>query len=116
LLRRQRKFGKQIQKKQLEIPEYAASFVDYKALKKVSILPVPYASPGLSLRARSHKGHAADDSVTTQLIKRLSATPVLASQNDARRPLESVDSRAALQANKATFFFQLVKAPLLGRV
>jgi CDK inhibitor PHO81 len=31
-----RKFGKQIQKRQLEIPEYAASFVDYKALKKVS--------------------------------------------------------------------------------
>jgi hypothetical protein len=30
-----RKFGKQIQKSQLEIPEYAASFVDYKALKKV---------------------------------------------------------------------------------
>jgi CDK inhibitor PHO81 len=35
-----RKFGKHIQKKQLEIPEYAASFVDYKALKKVQY---PYA-------------------------------------------------------------------------
>jgi len=34
-----RKFGKHIQKRQLEIPEYAASFVDYKALKKVLILP-----------------------------------------------------------------------------
>jgi CDK inhibitor PHO81 len=33
-----RKFGKHIQKRQLEIPEYAASFVDYKALKKVTIL------------------------------------------------------------------------------
>lgn len=32
-----RKFGKHIQKRQLEIPEYAASFVDYKALKKVLI-------------------------------------------------------------------------------
>ena len=31
-----RKFGKQIQKRQLEVPEYAASFVNYKALKKVS--------------------------------------------------------------------------------
>jgi SPX domain protein involved in polyphosphate accumulation len=29
------KFGKQIQKRQLEVPEYAASFVNYKALKKV---------------------------------------------------------------------------------
>ncbi|KAH9239780.1 hypothetical protein K456DRAFT_978604 [Colletotrichum gloeosporioides 23] len=28
------KFGKQIQKRQLEVPEYAASFVNYKALKK----------------------------------------------------------------------------------
>ncbi|KAJ6439513.1 alpha-glucosidase [Purpureocillium lavendulum] len=27
-------FGKQIQKRQLEVPEYAASFVNYKALKK----------------------------------------------------------------------------------
>jgi hypothetical protein len=34
-----RKFGKHIQKRQLEIPEYAASFVDYKALKKVFFLP-----------------------------------------------------------------------------
>lgn len=33
-----RKFGKHIQKRQLDIPEYAASFVDYKALKKVCIL------------------------------------------------------------------------------
>ena len=31
-----RVFGKQIQKRQLEVPEYAASFVNYKALKKVS--------------------------------------------------------------------------------
>jgi hypothetical protein len=33
-----RKFGKQIQKRQLEVPEYAASFVNYKALKKVRSL------------------------------------------------------------------------------
>lgn len=32
-----RKFGKQIQKRQLEVPEYAASFVNYKALKKVGL-------------------------------------------------------------------------------
>lgn len=32
-----RKFGKQIQKRQLEVPEYAASFVNYKALKKVRL-------------------------------------------------------------------------------
>jgi CDK inhibitor PHO81 len=30
-----RKFGKQIQKRQLDLPEYAASFLNYKALKKV---------------------------------------------------------------------------------
>jgi CDK inhibitor PHO81 len=33
-----RKFGKHIQKRQLEIPEYAASFVDYKALKSSASL------------------------------------------------------------------------------
>ncbi|KAL2050154.1 hypothetical protein ABVK25_009515 [Lepraria finkii] len=30
-----RKFGKHLQKRQLDIPEYAASFVNYKALKKL---------------------------------------------------------------------------------
>ncbi|SZF03979.1 unnamed protein product [Blumeria hordei] len=69
------KFGKQIQKRQLEVPEYAASFVNYKALKK--------------------------------LIRKLSATPILASLNDASRHFGVDDSQAALQANKATFFFQL---------
>ncbi|KAL8288095.1 hypothetical protein RB600_003836 [Gaeumannomyces tritici] len=69
------KFGKQIQKRQLEVPEYAASFVNYKALKK--------------------------------LIKRLSATPVLSAQNGGYHPAGPIDSQAALQANKATFFFQL---------
>ncbi|KAI1817144.1 hypothetical protein GGS20DRAFT_102228 [Poronia punctata] len=69
------KFGKQIQKRQLEVPEYAASFVNYKALKK--------------------------------LIKRLSATPILSAQNDPHLPSVHVDTQAALQANKAKFFFQL---------
>jgi hypothetical protein len=30
-----RKFGKQIQRQQLDLPEYAISFLNYKALKKV---------------------------------------------------------------------------------
>jgi hypothetical protein len=34
-----RKFGKQIQRRQLDLPEYAASFVNYKALKKVRFPP-----------------------------------------------------------------------------
>lgn len=68
------KFGKQIQKRQLEVPEYAASFVNYKALKK--------------------------------LIKKLSATPTLPPQNDILRN-GNFDSQAALQGNKAKFFFQL---------
>ncbi|KAK4162270.1 hypothetical protein QBC43DRAFT_80789 [Cladorrhinum sp. PSN259] len=72
------KFGKTIQKRQLEVPEYAATFVNYKALKK--------------------------------LIKKLSATPVIPAQNDAAHHGalgQPLDSQAALQANKATFFFQL---------
>lgn len=36
-----RKFGKQIQRRQLDLPEYAASFLNYKALKKVSFRMVP---------------------------------------------------------------------------
>ncbi|RDL39039.1 SPX-domain-containing protein [Venustampulla echinocandica] len=77
------RFGKKIQKRQLEVPEYAASFVNYKALKK--------------------------------LIKKLSATPTIPTQNDLQRPPGVIDSQAALQANKATFFFQLVsQAPLVG--
>ncbi|KAK8107139.1 uncharacterized protein PG998_009152 [Apiospora kogelbergensis] len=55
--------------------EYAASFVNYKALKK--------------------------------LIKKLSATPKLAAQNDPLRPATPIDSQSALQANRAKFFFQL---------
>lgn len=45
-----------------------------------------------------------------QLIKKLSATPTLAAQNDVDRTVTPVNSQAALQANKATFFFQLVTA------
>lgn len=32
-----RKFGKQIQRQQLDLPEYAAHFLNYKALKKVTM-------------------------------------------------------------------------------
>ncbi|KAH8625498.1 Ankyrin repeat protein [Alternaria alternata] len=71
-----RKFGKHIQKRQLEIPEYAASFVDYKALKK--------------------------------LIKKLSATPVIPPQSEGFHH-ESLDPQSSLQANKATFFFRVVR-------
>ncbi|KAK7511285.1 ankyrin repeat protein nuc-2 [Phyllosticta citriasiana] len=56
------KFGKHIQKRQLDFPEYAASFVDYKALKKLikklSATPVIHAQndpaqldPQMSLQA-----------------------------------------------------------------
>ncbi|KAK3670485.1 phosphate system positive regulatory protein pho81 [Recurvomyces mirabilis] len=70
------KFGKHIQKRQLDIPEYASSFVDYKALKK--------------------------------LIKKLSATPILPPASQVTTEGEQLrDSQAALQANKATFFFRL---------
>lgn len=98
-----RKFGKQIQKRQLEVPEYAASFVNYKALKKVRyfswICPHLGASRGFQRKL-----------TVWQLIKKLSATPPLLSQNDVQqRALNAADSQAALQANKATFFFQLVR-------
>ncbi|KAI1179469.1 hypothetical protein F4777DRAFT_600309 [Nemania sp. FL0916] len=47
-----RKFGKQIQKRQLEVPEYAASFVNYKALKK--LIKRLSATPTLSAQNDPH--------------------------------------------------------------
>ncbi|KAI0910259.1 hypothetical protein F4823DRAFT_638043 [Ustulina deusta] len=47
-----RKFGKQIQKRQLEVPEYAASFVNYKALKK--LIKRLSATPTLSAQSDPH--------------------------------------------------------------
>ncbi|KAI8624021.1 hypothetical protein F5Y19DRAFT_340089 [Xylariaceae sp. FL1651] len=46
------KFGKQIQKRQLEVPEYAASFVNYKALKK--LIKRLSATPILSAQTDPH--------------------------------------------------------------
>ncbi|KAK3722790.1 phosphate system positive regulatory protein pho81 [Vermiconidia calcicola] len=87
------KFGKHIQKRQLDIPEYAASFVDYKALKKVEFL--------------SKHSLYKICSQALQLIKKLSATPIISGQQPeaAGEPLQ--DSQASLQANRATFFFRL---------
>ncbi|RGP72054.1 ankyrin repeat nuc-2 [Fusarium sporotrichioides] len=135
------KFGKQIQKRQLEVPEYAASFVNYKALKKrlvhYILFPIPVAGSELHCSARSveivsfifvpypyptcrsgpdfpdflpYFGHwcrSHHGKKYHALIKKLSATPTLTSQNDVLRSATPVDSQAALQANKATFFFQL---------
>lgn len=50
----------------------------------------------------------ADSLFVIQLIKKLSATPQLQAQNDPLHPTAPIDQQAALQANKATFFFQLV--------
>lgn len=44
-----------------------------------------------------------------QLIKKLSATPQLHAQNVTLHNVGPPDQQAALQANKATFFFQLVR-------
>ncbi|TGJ86759.1 hypothetical protein E0Z10_g1937 [Xylaria hypoxylon] len=48
----QHHFGKQIQKRQLEVPEYAASFVNYKALKK--LIKRLSATPTLSAQNDPH--------------------------------------------------------------
>ncbi|KAL8999438.1 MAG: hypothetical protein Q9169_001752 [Polycauliona sp. 2 TL-2023] len=84
------KFGKHLQKRQLDIPEYGASFVNYKALKKV-LGDFPKHLTTLVLTAR-------------QLIKQLSATPPLPPQNVSSPPVEP---QLSLQANRATFFFRL---------
>ncbi len=51
---------------------------------------------------------------SNQLIKQLSATPILQPQNAITTPSEALDPQALLQANKATFFFRLVWRALLG--
>ncbi len=94
-LQEYRKFGKHLQKRQLDIPEYAASFVNYKALKKV---PISIPTQGWTNVSLMHR----------QLIKQLSATPTLPAQNASHPPLDVLDPRVSLQANKATFFFRLV--------
>ncbi|KAF1940765.1 hypothetical protein EJ02DRAFT_220539 [Clathrospora elynae] len=58
-----RKFGKHIQKRQLEIPEYAASFVDYKALKK--LIKKLSATPVLPPQAEGGYGHEPLDPQTS---------------------------------------------------
>ncbi|KAI9886886.1 MAG: phosphate system positive regulatory protein pho81 [Watsoniomyces obsoletus] len=70
-------FGKHLQKRQLDIPEYAASFVNYKALKKLikklSATPIIHAQHASSIPPREG----------------------------------TTDSQTALQANRATFFFRV---------
>jgi CDK inhibitor PHO81 len=75
------------------LPEYAASFLDYKALKKV-----------LATLSRNHCSQL----TCLQLIKHLSATPTLAAQNAFASPQGTVDPKIALRANKEVFFFRLV--------
>jgi CDK inhibitor PHO81 len=58
-----RKFGKHIQKRQLDIPEYAASFVDYKALKK--LIKKLSATPVLSALQNNGDGDSLKDSQTS---------------------------------------------------
>ncbi|KAK5171447.1 phosphate system positive regulatory protein pho81 [Saxophila tyrrhenica] len=53
------KFGKHIQKRQLEIPEYAASFVDYKALKK--LIKKLSTTPIINAQHAASAGEAAQD-------------------------------------------------------
>lgn len=56
---------------------------------------------------------ATADLESVQLIKRLSATPVLHAQNELDGVGVHNDPQTALQANKATFFFRLVEYTLL---
>jgi len=63
----------------------------------------------LSRRSRRSAACFCFDLLTLeQLIKQLSATPILLPQNAVNNPPETLDPQAMLQANKATFFFRLV--------
>ena len=91
-----RKFGKHVQKRQLELPEYAANFVNYKALKKVSKFsaPLTFFEGGLN---------------PCQLIKQLALTPPILPQNASEPSAGPTEAQATLQVKKAAFFFRLVR-------
>ncbi|KAJ5570387.1 uncharacterized protein N7459_009817 [Penicillium hispanicum] len=72
-----RKFGKQIQRRQLDLPEYAASFVNYKALKKL----IKQLSATPTIPAQRTAEELAEDG--------------------------ALDPQASLRANKEVFFFRL---------
>jgi CDK inhibitor PHO81 len=74
------KFGKQIQRRQLDLPEYAASFVNYKALKKL----IKQLSATPNIPAQRTAEEIAQDG--------------------------ALDPQAALRANKEVFFFRLVSS------
>ncbi|KAJ5907958.1 hypothetical protein N7495_000640, partial [Penicillium taxi] len=71
------KFGKQIQRRQLDLPEYAASFVNYKALKKL----IKQLSATPTIQAQRTAEEIAQD--------------------------HTLNPQALLRANKEVFFFRL---------
>ncbi|CEO61165.1 Putative Ankyrin repeat protein nuc-2 [Penicillium brasilianum] len=71
------KFGKQIQRRQLDLPEYAASFVNYKGLKKL----IKQLSATPTIPAQRTAEEIAQDG--------------------------TLDPQASLRANKEVFFFRL---------
>jgi CDK inhibitor PHO81 len=52
------KFGKQIQRQQLDLPEYASSFLNYKALKK--LIKQLSATPTIAAQGASEVPEAVD--------------------------------------------------------
>ena len=54
--------------------------------------------------------YSGDQLISRQLIKQLSATPTILPQNASNTTTDFPDPQAALQANKATFFFRLVRS------
>jgi len=79
------------------------------------ITTLTYRKKQRNLRVISTKGSKTCTN-NWQLIKKLSATPTFLPQNDVRRTLGVASSQSALQANKATFFFQLVSFELLDGI
>lgn len=112
-----RKFGKQIQRRQLDLPEYSASFTNYKALKKVPSCFVVWFQRCITSSALVNP--------LSQLIKQLSA-PRQSAQ--CQQQLQSLsinntlpagtakssasgcfDHQSCFRANKDVFFFRLVR-------
>ena len=85
------KFGKYLEGRELELPEYNGYFMDYKALKKL-IKQLSLPNNGVSLNPGSQNVNYSNDGTNSQI------------SND---PFQDPNSYKRLQNNKASFFFLL---------
>ncbi|KAI5301522.1 phosphate system positive regulatory protein pho81, partial [Ascosphaera atra] len=106
-----RKFGKQIQRRSLDLPEYSASFTNYKALKKVPSLSPPCSPYGYTyhyiLTIHQVIKQLSVPEQPAQAQRRLQSLSISSTGGPPKTP--SFDSQSSYRAKKDVFFFRLVR-------